>query len=324
MVSMENLLCAWQEFVRGKRMRADVQMFELHLMDNLLRLNERLAQMTYVHGSYEAFTVSDPKTRSIHKATVCDRVLHRAVYRMLNPFFDGTFIADSFSCRNGKGTHKALDRFRSFAFQASLNHTRTAWVLKCDVRKFFASIHHAALLRLLDERIADKRIVRLLGRIIGSFSSTHPGIGLPLGNLTSQLFANVYMNPLDQFAKHFLKARFYIRYADDFVILSPDREYLRAALHVVRQFLHDHLRLELHPRKITITTVASGVDFLGWVHFPDHRVLRGATRRRMVKSLANNPNAQTIASYMGLLTHGNTFEIARLTPCPTTPILPPT
>lgn len=309
MISMENLLCAWKEFVRGKRRRVDVQGYELHLMGNLFALHVQLAVMSYMHGPYEAFTVSDPKTRNIHKATVTDRVLHRAVYRKLYPFFDRTFIADSFSCRRWKGTHKALDRFRTFARQASKNHARTVWALKCDVRKFFASIDHAVLLHLLGERIEDKRITWLLDRIIGSFSSMRPGIGLPLGNLTSQLFANIYMNPLDQFAKHFLKTCFYIRYADDFVILSPDKSYLMAALDLIRQFLHDRLRLALHPQKISITTVASGVDFLGWVHFPDHRVLRTATKRRMLAAVRSGADTATTASYRGLLKHGNSTKM---------------
>lgn len=308
-IGVENLLSAWQEFVAGKRGRVDVQAYQLNLVGNLFDLHSRLAGQSYVHGPYEAFTVSDPKTRSIHKATVADRVLHRALYRTLYPFFDRPFIADSFSCRNNKGTHKALDRFRSFARRASHNHTRTAWVLKCDIRKFFASIDHGTLLQLLDERMEDKRITCLLGQVIGSFSTTRPGVGLPLGNLTSQLFANVYMNELDQFVKHFLKAEHYIRYADDFVLLSPDKAYLEAALDVIQQFLRHRLRLHLHPQKVTITTVASGVDFLGWIHFPDHRVLRASTKRRVLHGVADNPTPSMLAAYSGLLRHGNGWRL---------------
>lgn len=310
LVSMENLLEAWKEFMRGKRTRRDVLAFEAGLMGNLFGLHRGLLGQSYAHGPYEAFTVSDPKTRSIHKATVADRVLHRALYRTLYPFFDRTFLADSFSCRNNKGTHKALDRFRSFARRSSHNHTRTVWVLKCDIRKFFASIDHAALLTLLDVRIADKRIVWLLRQVIGSFHTTRPGVGLPLGNLTSQLCANVYMNELDQFVKHFLKAEHYIRYADDFVLLSPDKTYLQAALELIGQFLWHRLRLNLHPQKVTISTAASGVDFLGWVHFPDHRVLRASTKRRILRTVGLGAGESVFASYRGLLEHGNTKKMS--------------
>ena len=246
-ISMENLLEAWQEFSLGKTSKKDVEEFAFDLMANLFSLHDRLVAMTYRHESYEAFTVFDPKTRSIHKASVIDRVLHRAVYRKLYPFFDRTFIADSFSCRVGKGTHKALDRFRTFAGKASHNHQKTAWVLKCDIRKFFASIDHAVLIEIVDSRIADKRIVSLLGEIIGSFEANKPGVGLPLGNLTSQLLANVYMNEFDQFVKHFLQVKYYVRYADDFVFLSYDRLFLEAVLSLVTQFLQQRLRLTLHP-----------------------------------------------------------------------------
>lgn len=303
---------AWQEFIIGKRARVDAQEFERNLMANLFELHERLRSMTYRHGPYEAFTISDPKTRRIHKATVTDRVLHRAVYRKLYPFFDRIFIADSFSCRVGKGTHKALDRFTAFARQASSNHTRTVWVLKCDIRKFFASIDQRVLLDILDQRIEDKRIVRLLERVVQSFDSGKPAVGLPLGNLTSQLFANVYLNELDRFVKHFLQAKQYIRYADDFAVIAHDRRYLEAILPLIEQFLRGRLCLEMHPDKVFVKTVASGVDFLGWVYFPDYRVLRTATKRRMFRALRGVAGEAACASYLGMLKHGNTWKISRL------------
>ena len=267
--------------------------------------------MTYRHSAYEAFTVRDPKTRSIHKASVADRVLHRALYRKLYPFFDRAFIADSFSCRNGKGTHKALDRFASLARKASRNHRVTLWVLKCDVKKFFASIDHRVLLRILYDSIADKRIMRLLEEIIGSFSTATNGVGLPLGNLTSQLFANVYLNVLDQYAKHRLKAQYYLRYADDFAIMSTDKKWLESSLSAIQTFLAEKLFLRLHPDKVFIRTFSSGVDFLGWVHFPSHRVLRTATKIRLMRAVRQGVSENALASYQGLLRHGNTTKLRR-------------
>jgi len=277
-------------------------------MSNIIRLHNDLATKTYGHSQYIHFNISDPKPRSIHKASVRDRLLHHAIYRILYPFFDKTFIADSYSCRINKGTHKALSRFREFAYKVSKNNTRTCWILKCDIRKFFASIDHKVLLDILNLYIADKQIIWLLKEIIGSFS-TKPSVGLPLGNLTSQLFVNIYMNEFDRFVKHKLKAKYYIRYADDFVILSDNRKELENLIPPIRNFLSEKLKLELHPKKVFIKTLASGVDFLGWVNFPDHRVLRTVTRRRTFKRINMHLTSETINSYLGLLSHGNTYKI---------------
>lgn len=280
-------------------------------MDHILALHADLAQHAYRHGLYHAFRIADPKPRDIHKACVRDRLVHHAVYRVLYPFFDRLFIADSFSCRNNKGTHKALNRFRAFAYAASKNHTRTCWVLKCDIRKFFANINHDILNAILRRYIPDADIVWLLAEIIGGHSSMRPGIGLPLGNLTSQLFCNIYMNEFDRFAKHGLKAKYYIRYADDFVLLSEDKAWLENCIPRMRDFLKNNLGLHIHDDKLSIKTIASGIDFLGWVHFPVHRVLRRATRRRMMRNMAKNSSPASLASYRGLLRHGNGWKVAR-------------
>ncbi|OGG50029.1 hypothetical protein A2763_03740 [Candidatus Kaiserbacteria bacterium RIFCSPHIGHO2_01_FULL_54_36] len=279
-------------------------------MDNVLALHHDLAAGTYRHGGYKAFRISDPKPRDIHKATVRDRLLHHALYRQLYPFFDRTFIADSYSCRKGKGTHRAMNRFRSFAAKVSRNHIRTCWVLKCDIKKFFASIDHQTLFDSLATYISDKRIAALVVEVVRSFQ-THEATprGLPLGNLTSQLLVNVYMNEFDQYMEHELKARLYIRYADDFVILSAARPCLAALLPRIADFLRLRLKLNLHPDKVRIATFASGVDFLGWVHFPDHRVLRTSTKRRMFKRMCG-PSEATKQSYLGLLKHGNARKLA--------------
>ena len=149
-ICLENLLEAWKEFLSGKRSRKDVQVFELNLMGNIISLHGDLVAKQYTHSAYMAFNISDPKPRNIHKAVVRDRLLHHAIYRILYPFFDRKFIADSYSCRVGKGTHRAMDRFKEFSYKASKNHSRTAWVLKCDIRKFFASINHAILIGILE------------------------------------------------------------------------------------------------------------------------------------------------------------------------------
>lgn len=283
----------------------------MRLVDNIHDLHEELSSGTYRHGAYYPFKISDPKPRDIHKALVRDRLLHHALYRKLYPFFNRTWISDSFSCRIGKGTHRAMDRFRFMARKVSKNDTKTCWVLKCDIKKFFASIDHEILLSILREYVTGARTMALLERVIESFSTTS-GKGLPLGNLTSQLLVNVYMNEFDQFVKHALKEKWYIRYADDFVVLSHDRKRLEEILPIMSAFLQQRLALSMHPQKVSIGTLAVGVDFLGWVHFIDHRVLRTASKRRMVRTLnaALTPD-RSRTSYIGLLSHGNAHKLSK-------------
>ena len=324
-ISLENLCLAWEEFIPDKKKQPEVADFRRNLMDNIISLHEDLANKTYKHGKYKERHIWDPKHRLIHIAPVRDRLLHHAIYRVLYPFFDRTFIGDSYSCRIGKGVHRAINRFRSIAYKVSRNHTRTCWVLKCDIRKFFASVDQATLLKLLASYIPDQNALWLLGQVVKSFSSEnnctiylrseidgtkgiHPVAGLPLGNLTSQLFSNIYMNEFDRFVKHRLKTKHYIRYADDFVFLHEDKAWLEAQIPMVGQFLKERLHLQLHPNKVTISTFASGVDFLGWVHFVDHRVLRCATKRRMMRRLRECEKEETVLSYLGLLGHGNTLK----------------
>jgi hypothetical protein len=166
------------------------------------------------------------------------------------------------------------------------------------------------MLEMIKSYIPDADIVALLAEIVGSFYSTEKGKGLPLGNLTSQLFINIYMNKFDQFMKHRIKAKYYIRYADDFVILSDDKRSLVDMLPKIKDFLENELNLCLHPKKVSISTVASGVDFLGWVLFPDHRVVRTITKQRMFRGIKRrNGKPETIQSYLGLVSHGNAKKL---------------
>ena len=321
---------AWQEFVRGKRGRKDVQEFQLRLMDNLIALQRDLATGAYRHGGYQAFKIRDPKPRQIHKASVRDRLVHHAIYRILYPFFDRTFIADSYSCRLGKGTHKALSRFKEFAYAVSKNNTHTCWILKGDIRKFFANIDHGVLKKILAEYVPDRNILRLLDEVIDSFHCVNDNLdscfrrndkgkdgdvsgsrGLPLGNLTSQLLVNIYMNKFDQFVKHKLQVKHYIRYADDFVIMADDKSYLENIIPLVDNYLRNKIKLMLHDDKLFIKTLNSGLDFLGWVNFFDHRVFRTATKRRMFGQVRGNHSLETINSYLGLLSHGQSYKLQR-------------
>jgi len=305
-ISISNLLVSWQEFLKGKKKRKDVIKFSLNLMDNVFELHKDLVNGKYKHSLYHAFKITDPKARDIHKASVRDRLLHHAIYRILYPYFDKKFIFDSYSCRIGKGTHKAINRFQLLARRSSKNNTKTVWILKCDIKKFFANIDHETLKNILAKYIKDDGVVWLLNQIIDSFSP-----GLPLGNLTSQLLVNIYMNEFDQFMKRKLKVKYYIRYADDFVIFRQNKEYLQHLIPKILDFLEKKLKLSLHPNKVFIKTLASGVDFLGWVNFPSHRILRTSTKKRMLKGLKLNKAKETKASYLGLLSHGNTYKIRK-------------
>ncbi|MBI2035121.1 MAG: group II intron reverse transcriptase domain-containing protein [Candidatus Liptonbacteria bacterium] len=307
--SFQNLFHAWITFSKGKRRKVDVAEFAARLVDNLRGLERDILGGKYKHGGYAHFKISDPKPRDIHKASVRDRVAHHAIYEALYPYFERYFIYDSYSCRKKKGTHKALRRLAAFVGKEGANGTKTVLALTCDIAKCFTSVNHAILIKILEKHIGDKRLLAVIQEVINSFSGGVKGRGIPLGNLTSQLFINLYLNELDQFIKRDLEIRRYIRYADDFVMLSRDPDILLEYLPKIADFLEERLRLTLHPKKIVFKTVSSGVDFLGWVHFTEHRVLRTKTKQRMEQRLFGKPKHATIASYAGLLIHGNAHKL---------------
>jgi len=285
-----------------------------------VNLNKNESTWYPILASFNASNKYNPK--SIQRMV---NWMDHTIYRILYPFFDRTFIADSYSCRNEKGTHRAIDRFQAMFRQVSRNNTQTCWVLKLDIKKFFASIDHDILKQILAKYIPDQDIMWLLEEIIMSFRTPFRNPddwilnqvqddrprGLPLGNLTSQLFVNVYLNEFDQFVKHKLKASYYIRYADDFVVLSHDHGELINQLTTIQGFLKDKLKLTLHPGKVILKTFASGLDFLGWMNFPTHKVLRTATKHRMLRRIKLDLKPQAIQSYLGLLKHGDTYELQK-------------
>jgi retron-type reverse transcriptase len=293
-IALENLFDAWEEFRKDKAKRMDVMKFEFNLENNIFALHDDLKTEKYQHGEYTAFSICDPKPRRIHKAIVRDRLLHHAIIRIIEPAWDRFFIFDSWSSRKGKGVHGAVGRLERLALRLSHNHKKTLWVLKMDIKSFFASIGHEILLDILKEKTPDVRLVHLLQNIINSFHR-----GLPLGNLTSQLFANIYLNKLDQFIKHKLKIKGYIRYADDLFLMSQDKKYLINCALKIEIFLRDFLRLKIHPNKIILKTYASGIDCLGYVCFPYYRILRTKTKKRMFKRI----NLENFPSYLGVLRH---------------------
>ena len=324
-VSVESLLAAWHDFKRGKRKKPDVAEFELHLEKNIFALHRDLVAGTYKHGAYHGFYIQDPKLRHIHKAEVRDRIIHQSVYTALTKIYDPTFIHHSYSCRLRKGTHKAVEAFEVMSRKISKNFHAPCYVLKCDIKKFFDSIDHAILLDILKRKISDPKAFALFAEIIGSFQGYKEELrehcGIPIGNLTSQIFANIYMNELDQFVKHQLREKYYIRYADDFVILSSDKSHLQSLIPQLEDFLAKKLRMRLHPNKIHLRNFYQGVDFLGAVVFPKHKVLRTKTRQRMLKKLDASfadffhekapyeKMNQVFQSYFRIMGHGNCHKL---------------
>lgn len=309
--SLENLHRAWQAFRRGKLHKPAVAHMDWEIEEHLCALHRELTNQSYRHGPYNSFIIHDPKRRTIHKAHIRDRIVHHAIVQVINPLFERTFIADSYSCRVGKGTHRAVDRLETMLWQVSRNLTGASYALKCDIKKFFHSIDHQRLLVLLYRRITEPKFRWLLGEIIGSFESDQSTVfrhrGLPLGNLTSQLFGNIIMNEFDQFVKHRLRIKQYVRYTDDFVIVSEDPAELLLLVRPMQDFLETQLGLRLHPDKIEIRKYRQGVDFLGYMLLPHHRQLRTKTRRRLVGRVSQ----KNLPSYLGVLDHATNYRLTQ-------------
>ncbi|MFZ5364128.1 MAG: reverse transcriptase domain-containing protein [Patescibacteria group bacterium] len=323
-ISLENLFSAWDEFKKDKRNKSDVMEFERHLENNLFKLFEDLSKKIYFHQPYETFHIYDPKFRVINKATVRDRVIHHLVFKYLEKIFEPHFIFHSYSCRKGKGTHLAVQNLNRALRAATKNYTKPVWALKVDIKKFFDSIDQEVLLQLLKRRVKNQEMFWLLEKIVRSFSSPlGRGKGVPIGNLTSQIFASIYLSELDYFAKFILKERYYFRYADDFIFLSEGREHLLELCARIKIFLGDELRLTVHPQKISIRKFRQGIDFLGYVLLPHHAALRTKTKRRMFEKMAQKVEEynegliseynlnQSTQSYLGMIRHCKGYHLSQ-------------
>lgn len=281
--SWENLYLAWRKAARGKRSRGPAGRFEYRLEDNLSQLHDELCAETYRPGPYVNFYIHEPKRRLISAAPFRDRVVHHALCRVIEPAFERSFIDHSFANRVGKGTHRAVDACQEYA-----QHYR--YVLPCDLRQFFPSIDHRLLERTLNRRIQDGQIRRLIRLILASgsgvleeaydmvyfagddlFAANRPR-GLPIGNLTSQFWANCYLNEFDHFVARELGCRAYLRYVDDFLLFAQDKQTLWHWKAAIRERL-GRLRLTLHEEQAQPRPVTEGIRFLGFVVYPTHRLL---------------------------------------------------
>nr|AQS34861.1 hypothetical protein [uncultured archaeon] len=293
--SYENLELAYRKARKHKTTKDYVLDFEKDLENNILLLHSELLLHCYNPKPLVTFIVRDPKTRKISKSDFRDRVVHHALCNIIEPIFEKSFIYDSYANRKGKGAHKALKRFDFFKRKISFNGKRKTnaydnndifgYTLKADIKKYFESVDREILLNVIRKKIKDNKVFWLIKRILGNYArGGRTGKGMPLGNLTSQFFANVYLNELDQFVKHKLKAKYYIRYVDDFVILHNDKQKLKEYKEEINKFLKT-IELELHPDKSKITPLSKGITLLGYRIFYYSKLLRKSNLRKSQRKI---------------------------------------
>lgn len=334
-IAFDNLLSAYYRARQGKKQTGEMRLFHFNLENNLWDLHDELQNNAYQPGAYRNFYIYEPKKRLVSAAPFRDRIVHHALCRITQPLFEKKFIYDSYANRVGKGSHKALDRANTWVRQYR-------YVLKADLRKFFPSIDHQILLSVLSRTIACPPTLDLCRRIIASgdgilaseyephwfpgdnlFTPLERPRGLPIGNLTSQLWANVLLNQLDHFVKETLQIKGYVRYVDDFLLFGNDK----AALWLARDAIADYLiflRLTLHPYKCHVMPTAKGVPFLGFRLYPTHRRLLGDSLRRAHRRLRQqrhdlaqgdlSPEAfrRSLASWLGHVQHADTYYLRYL------------
>jgi len=347
-----NLCAAFTRAQLDNRYKRKICAFSFSLEKNLLRLHYELLKESYIPSPYTYFMLHDPKTRAIAAPDFRDRVIQHALVGCIQPLFEKQFIYDSYACREGKGTHFAAKRLKRFLMAArSINGSiAPIYVLQCDIRKFFQSVSWDVLLGIVSKTITCPKTFALIKTIITTHYNSVPvsndissqltlfpekptgeelsisiahRTGLPIGNLTSQLFANVYLNELDHFIKDRLHMHWYCRYMDDFLILHNDKEYLIQLRDQINTYLKETLHLSLHPKKLTIKNVADGVPFVGYRIFYDHVLIRGNTLRRIEKNYRNKKKqlkngrftkeklGETEASIIGHLKHANSYGLTK-------------
>ncbi len=280
----DNLLRAAREASRGRRYRNEVMRFNARLEENLLRLQTLLRTGEWRPGAYREFEVFEPKRRVIHAPCFADRVAHHALVQVIGPCFERRFIDQSFACRTGKGTHAASEYLMDMLRSAE-DRWGTVHVLKADVTRYFYSIDHDILLRIVARTIGDPDVLHVLRVLVKESGCVTDNRGLPLGALTSQLLANVYLDQLDHFIKDSLGVRYYVRYMDDFVLLHRDKAELWRLLAEIRDFLVCELHLTLN-RKTRVFPASHGVDFAGYRHWASHKLPRKRNVRRAKKRFA--------------------------------------
>lgn len=328
-ITFENLYQASKKAQKGKRYRDNVLDFNYNLATELFQLQQELTDKTYKLGEYRTFHLRDPKSRLISAAPYRDRVVHHVLCNIIVPIFEKTFIRDSYANREGYGTHRALRRFTEFLRSYT-------YVLQCDIKKYFPTIDHEILKQLIRHKIKCKDTLWLIDKIIDNSNEQEPIIqyfpddtlltpierrhGLPIGNLTSQFFANIYLNPLDHFIKEQLRCKAYVRYVDDFALFSDDFQYLANCRQQIEDFLIQ-VRLKIHPIKSQLFLTQTGANFLGFrifhhkIRVRNQNIHRGRRRlKRLQKDFEEgkiniSDVNMSLNSWNAHLEHGDTWRL---------------
>lgn len=328
----ENLFNAFLKARQGKRKKPNVARFEARLEYKIYQLAEELSSQTYQPGEYKTFRIFDPKERMISAAPFRDRVVHHALCNIIEPIFDRTLIFDTYANRKGKGTHAGIRRCQEFSRKFS-------HVLKADIQKYFPSIDHDILKQIIRRKTKCKETLWLIDLIIDNsnrqeersdyfegdnlFSIIERRKGLPMGNLTSQFFANLYLSPLDHYIKEKLQIKGYVRYVDDFVIFHNDKKVLHKMARQIKRYCHEELRLLLHAKKTVVFPVKNGINFLGQKIFPTHRLLRKNNLQRFKKrtdqrlniykegKLSSSKLEAQLNSWLGHAKQADTFRLRK-------------
>ncbi|GMX59005.1 MAG: RNA-directed DNA polymerase [Candidatus Microsyncoccus archaeolyticus] len=306
--SFENIYLAYLKARKGKKIKRDILEFNYYLEYNLVDIRNSIEKQKYIHGIYKEFMVHDSKKRLIRAPLFKDRTIHHSLCNIIEPIFEKSFIFDSYACRKKKGSHKGIKRLTLF-----LKDNKEKYCLKCDISKYFDSIDQIILFSLIKKKIKDKKTIWLISQIINSFNK-ETKIGIPIGNLTSQLFANIYLNELDQFVKHNLKQKRFIRYMDDFLILGKEKRKMHFLKEKIRGFLKNNLKLKLNPKKANVAPLFKGIEFLGYVLFRNYILLRKSTIKRLLKKIKKElifSSKNHINAWFSYFKHANSFRITK-------------
>ncbi len=325
--SYENLFLAYKKARKGKTKRRYVKRFEKNLKENLIKLRKELLNQTYKTYKLKTFILRDPKTRKISKSSFRDRIMHHLIILGIGNKFEKSFIFDSHANQIGKGTHKALERFDKFKRKVSKNNTRACFVLKADIKHYFEEVDHKILSNIIQRKIKDEKLIWLIQTILGNYrgggEAPSTEKGMPLGNLTSQFFANLYLHELDFFVKHKLKAKYYIRYVDDFVILHNSKKQLKKWKKQINEFLKRKLKIELHPNKSRILLLGQGIVFLGFRVFFYHKLIRKSNLINFERKfnqlnilfkegvISREKAVESLEGWLAYASHANTYKYRR-------------
>lgn len=319
MADYANVQKAYNKARKCKRYRKDVLLFTKDKEDNLETVRNDILGLSYEPSEYRYFKVYEPKERQIMALPFYDRVVQHAINNVLEPIFNQRFIFHSYACRKTKGMHAASDTLQEWLYEWQKFHPdQPLYAIKADIHHYFQSINHDVLKAEIRKVIKDAGALVLIDKIIDHNGQMPDGVGIPVGNLTSQLFANIYLNRLDQYIKHTLGAKYYMRYMDDFILLSPDKEQLRRWLADIERFLRDELKLELNP-KTTILAARNGIDFVGYKHRATHRKVRPDSVKRIKKTIKKYESGKitkeqlqkSIASWTGHAGHADSYNLQK-------------